>query len=210
MSHRYPFLAFQYHCTLPTSEIPPTALAFDPASPQTLLLGFPNNTLQIFDVETRQYPECFKPLCSTILPSSIDKLNDPLAGISFLADGSSNPSRKRNVVLWGSSWLVRIDLAVAAQYSIKKKNTGREKWHFNKKRKQPSGTGGPVAGGNSALANGADKSTWNSPFNVIRKYREMLMVDFLGEGEMVVVERPIIDVLQTLPPAYFKARYGSG
>ena len=45
---------------------------------------------------------------------------------------------------------------------------------------------------------------------MVMRYRDILLVDFLSAGEMVVVEKPLIDVLHTLPPAYFKARYGSG
>lgn len=46
-------------------------------------------------------------------------------------------------------------------------------------------------------------------FTFITRYRNMLGVDFLNSEEIVVIERPISDVLAELPPAYFKARYGS-
>jgi U3 small nucleolar RNA-associated protein 4 len=37
----------------------------------------------------------------------------------------------------------------------------------------------------------------------------MLFLDFLTNGELVVVERPLIDILSTLPPPYFKPKYGA-
>jgi U3 small nucleolar RNA-associated protein 4 len=43
---------------------------------------------------------------------------------------------------------------------------------------------------------------------MITHFRPMLCVDFLGPGELLVVERPLVDVLATLPPAYFKHKYG--
>lgn len=48
-----------------------------------------------------------------------------------------------------------------------------------------------------------------SDFKMITRYRPLLFVDFLEAGELVVVERPLIDVLANLPPAYFKHKYGT-
>lgn len=48
----------------------------------------------------------------------------------------------------------------------------------------------------------------DSNFKMVTHYRPILHVDFLGPGELVVVERPLVDVLATLPPAYFKPKYG--
>jgi U3 small nucleolar RNA-associated protein 4 len=44
---------------------------------------------------------------------------------------------------------------------------------------------------------------------IITRFRPTLMVDFLGAGELVVVERPLVDVLAGLPPAFFKPKYGA-
>jgi len=46
-------------------------------------------------------------------------------------------------------------------------------------------------------------------FKMVTHYRPILHVDFLDPGELVVVERPLVDVLATLPPAYFKPKYGA-
>ena len=45
-------------------------------------------------------------------------------------------------------------------------------------------------------------------FKLITHYRPLLLVDFVTPGELVVVERPLVDVLAKLPPAYFKPKYG--
>ncbi len=47
-------------------------------------------------------------------------------------------------------------------------------------------------------------------FKIVTRYRPILFADFIAPGEMVVVERPILDVLAGLPPAYFHAKYGKG
>jgi len=44
---------------------------------------------------------------------------------------------------------------------------------------------------------------------MVTHYRPILLADFVGEGELVIVERPLVDVLATLPPAFFKHKYGS-
>ena len=46
-------------------------------------------------------------------------------------------------------------------------------------------------------------------FRLVTRYRPLLWVDYMGPGELLVVERPLVDLLSTLPPAYFKATYGS-
>jgi U3 small nucleolar RNA-associated protein 4 len=46
-------------------------------------------------------------------------------------------------------------------------------------------------------------------FRLVTRYRPLLLVEYLGPGELLVVERPLVDLLSTLPPAYFKATYGS-
>ena len=46
-------------------------------------------------------------------------------------------------------------------------------------------------------------------FKLVTHYRPLLFVDFVAPGELVVVERPLVDVLAKLPPAYFKPKYGA-
>jgi U3 small nucleolar RNA-associated protein 4 len=43
---------------------------------------------------------------------------------------------------------------------------------------------------------------------MVTNYRPILALDFLGPGELVLVERPLADVLSKLPPAFFKPKYG--
>jgi len=46
-------------------------------------------------------------------------------------------------------------------------------------------------------------------YKMVTHYRPILCVDFLTSGELVVVERPLVDVLINLPPAYFRHKYGA-
>lgn len=55
-----------------------------------------------------------------------------------------------------------------------------------------------------------DESTEMTNFKVVTRYRPILYVGFVAPGEMAVVERPLVNVLAGMPPAYFKPRYGKG
>ena len=48
-----------------------------------------------------------------------------------------------------------------------------------------------------------------SNFKLVTRYRPILCADFLDAGELLVVERPLMDLLQALPPAFFKPKYGT-
>jgi U3 small nucleolar RNA-associated protein 4 len=46
-------------------------------------------------------------------------------------------------------------------------------------------------------------------FKLVTQYRQILLAEFLSPGELVVVERPLTDVLLNLPPAYYRPKYGA-
>lgn len=49
-----------------------------------------------------------------------------------------------------------------------------------------------------------------STLRVLHKYKMVLGLDFLQNGELCVVERPFMDILPELPPAFYTPRYGTG
>jgi U3 small nucleolar RNA-associated protein 4 len=57
--------------------------------------------------------------------------------------------------------------------------------------------------------NRIQSATPRPSFNIITRYRPMLFADFLGPNELVVVERPLVDLMSALPPAFFKSKYGT-
>jgi len=52
------------------------------------------------------------------------------------------------------------------------------------------------------------KTPSNNNFKIINKYHPILSLDFM-EGELVVIERPWVKVLQNLPATLFRHRYGT-
>jgi U3 small nucleolar RNA-associated protein 4 len=162
-----------------------------------------NNTLQVFDVEARQFAEWSHAL-SQASTSPFSHLHDPLLGISFDPDVTPGPDAdvERRVLLWGSSWMCKVKLAAPLGL------VGP-----SKKRRRESRRHSVVANAvtqNSVETSLVTRNTEDDPnFHLVTRYRPLLLVDYVGPGELLVVERPLVDLLSTLPPAYFKATYGS-
>lgn len=188
------------------------------------MLAFPNNTIQVFDVESREFP-AWAQAVNEQLPHNISRLQDPIVGIAFILDdvtdsieaSSARGSRRsmslasdrhnpRNVILWGGSWLCKVDLKGDAALNPCRPGLGSIR-----KRKQslipPPGVKKDAA---STAQAGAEKEALDQrPTQVVTKYRDIMLVDFLGPREMIVVERPAVDILQNLRPAFYKPKYGS-
>ncbi|KAG7099464.1 hypothetical protein E1B28_001314 [Marasmius oreades] len=178
--------SLQHHCLLPSFSHPAQCLAFDPSRPSHLLLAFPNNTFQIYDVEARQFPVWAHELTSH-LPRRFTTIHDALVGVAFAPISSS--SSHNYVVFWGATWLCKINLDDPGSIQA------------SRKRRRESAKGGSPQN--------PDSSHWEKRVKMITQYRPLLLVDFIAEGELVVVERPLVDVLGTLPPAFFKHKYGA-
>ncbi|KAJ7107652.1 WD40-repeat-containing domain protein [Mycena crocata] len=180
----------QHHCTLPSFPQAAQTISFDPSQPNILILAFPNNTIQVYDVESKQFPSWAKEICNN-LPKRLRRTHDHILGVAFdpvnagpSLKASAGPSPPRYVLLWGSTWMCKIKLD----------DSGARPGH--KKRRRES-------------AKVETPSEDHVNFKMITHYRPILHVDFLAPGELVVVERPLVDVLATLPPAYFVHRYGA-
>ncbi|KAG1810129.1 WD40 repeat-like protein [Suillus plorans] len=185
--------SIQYHTTLPSLPLPPSVLVFLPDNPQILLAVLPNNTIHIFHVEHGEVPTWGREFNSR-LPKQFLSAPDPVIGVAFeplpLSDGEMTgiapPSTKpKEAIFWGSSWLCKLELDWEGKY------TGQSR----KRRRQT----GPVAVGEMAS---------ERKLRMVTNYRPILALDFLGPGELVLVERPLADVLSKLPPAFFKPKYG--
>lgn len=174
---------------LPSFLKPVQALCFDHVHPNILMMAFPDNTLQVYDVESRQFPTWGKELCSN-LPRRLSHAHDPILGMTFDPARPSTAASSRHVLFWGSTWICKLSLTSSVGDSHNKKRR-RE----NMKRSAPP------------PAPGVDDSSRDC--KMITHFRPILFVDFLTAGELVVVERPLADVLSTLPPAYFRHKYGA-
>lgn len=81
---------------------------------------------------------------------------------------------------------------------------------MNKKRRRDGKRYAPDARVEVSLEeSGGSKPVQQQNFKLVTHYRPILFVDFIAPAELVVVERPLVDVLAKMPPAYFKPKYGA-
>ncbi|EEB95680.1 hypothetical protein MPER_05309, partial [Moniliophthora perniciosa FA553] len=113
-----------------------------------------SDTLQIYDVETRQFPAWSREL-SNHLPRRFTTIHDALLGVAFAPVVSQSSSRL--VIFW-----VPIPHANVVEESTKEPSAVKD-----------------------------DSPHWEHKVKVITQYRPLLLVDFVGEGELIVVERPL-------------------
>ncbi|KAI0639180.1 WD40 repeat-like protein [Trametes polyzona] len=215
-THVFNLDAVQHHCALPSLPRAIHALAFDTSAPSTLVLGLADNALEVYDVEARQFPRWARPLVQG-LPQRFTRLHDPVLGVAFdpgarPGTGASAGSGEegaphlppRTALFWGATWLCKVNLAErAGPGAFEKRRRGKRK-----AMDPPPNANGRVE---VQVDDGAGEQQQQHPrnFKLVTHYRPLLFVDFVAPGELVVVERPLVDVLAKLPPAYFKPKYGA-
>ena len=178
-----------HHSSLPSFPQPAHALAFVPSSPSLLILGFANNSIEVYDVEARQFPAWSRALCAG-LPKRFTHLHDAILGVTLAPTSaeSTTDQGSENVLalFWGATWLCKVQFDAPVGWG-----------GFEKKRRRRRIEGAE-----------RDRGVAHN-FKLITQYRQILLAEFLAGGELVVVERPLMDVLAGLPPPYFKPKYGA-
>ena len=114
-------------------------------------------------------------------------------------------------VIWGANWVAKIDLEVlrrsggstatvnGLKSSSSKKGQGRRE--ADRKRAREDDDDLVVA----AAQNGAADAPKPLDIRVTRRYQPLVLFDFVGQGELVAVERTWFDVARNLPQAWQKA-----
>ncbi|KAG8220082.1 WD40 repeat-like protein [Butyriboletus roseoflavus] len=208
--------SIQYHGALPSLPHPPNVLTFTPEKPHILMIVLPNNTIHVFDVERSEVPAWAYDLNSRI-PKQLFNTSDPVLGVIFepgptlpssaLVNGDlemtdvlqknsgphSTTFSQKEAIFWGSSWLCKLKLDWLGKYTEQRKRRKSEARHPTQEHQ-----GAPTFAPHPDLQN----------LRMVTHYRPILALDFVGPGELVLVERPLVDVLSKLPPAFFKPKYG--
>jgi len=185
----------QHHCVLPSFRQPVHSLTFKSSNPNILIITFPSNSFQIFDVESCVFPEWSKKLVNS-LPKRFTHIHDPILGVTFDPAATAADPNSQRALFWGSTWICRVTM------------NEQTNWTMSKKRMRESAFN-PNGDDPAQKIDVPLEEQQSNNFKMVTHYRPILHVDFLGTGELVVVERPLVDVLATLPPAYFKPKYGA-
>ncbi|KAG8955807.1 U3 small nucleolar RNA-associated protein [Tulasnella sp. 408] len=177
--------SLQHHCTLPSFERPIRDMKFHSDSPQILVLAQVNNSIQVFDVESRTFPGWAKNV-TTNLPEKFKGLKPGVEGLLFVKDLSS-ATTKHQLLAWGWNWIckIKLDGPMAKRGKSKKSRSGwipKDEWDLER-----------------------------DSLNIFSGYRHMLGVAPLGGNEVVVVERPALDLMMIdgLPPSFYKHKFGT-
>ncbi|OCH96584.1 YVTN repeat-like/Quino protein amine dehydrogenase [Obba rivulosa] len=194
-THVFNLDSVQHHCVLPSFPQPVHALAFTPSHPHTLVLALANNSLHVYDVEARAFPRWARAF-SAALPQRFAHLHDSVLGVAL---DPAPPAGKRHALFWGATWLCKVVLDAPPGWC-----------GFDKKRKRKSTVQPPPpeTPGRGPGQDVQEDAHGGRNFKMITHYRPILFVEFMEPSELLVVERPLPDVLATLPPPYFKAKYG--
>lgn len=192
------------------------------SSDTLLILSHSDATIGVFDVEARHFAPWASHLAQrSELPRRWTALHDCVLGIEIEPPGqgsaipsSSQATDSRHALFWGSTWLCRVTLDAPAGWGDFLKKRRRDASPVRSKQKQKpkpkQGRGAerfPPGADHDAEEHLDDEGPTN--FKLVSRYRPILRAGFLGPGELAIVERPLVDVLRTLPPAFFKPRYGS-
>ena len=109
------------------------------------------------------------------------------------------------LVIWGANFTASLRLP---SLSVQQGEIGSSQRDRALKRPVPDATDTTVPeAAVEATAPIAD-SIGLKALKISRKYDSLLSVGYAKYGELVVVERPMIDLLPSLPPAFYSRQYG--
>ncbi|KAI0786033.1 WD40 repeat-like protein [Abortiporus biennis] len=200
-THVFNLDSLQHHSILPSFPISISTLSFSPNNPNILIIGLSNNEVWIYDVEEKTFPGWGKGLLGL---ERLKGLKDEILGVTFDSGGGLTTKKSpTSALFWGSTWLCKIQLDGGSKSGLGSSNRAG----FDKKRRRDrDGKRHPP---HQQPLDEHSQQTGQQNFKLITHYRPILFVDFIEPGELVVVERPLVDVLAKLPPPYFKPKYGA-
>lgn len=223
----------QLHALLPTLPTAPVALAFTPTHP-LLLLVHPNNSIQFYHLDARRLVTPTQQV--SVLNSRLRGLHAAVEGAAFEPTRSAPKASK--LVLFAHDWLAtaRLDLdlvaraagarrgstgsvasADAAAPAMSSKSLRRKRAREAREQLEvfaassPASSDGPASPTASLARAVLTPSSANDPEFVkiaTDRFRAVVAVDWLAEGELMLAERPYADFVGELPPAFWTGTYG--
>lgn len=145
------------------------------------------------------------------MPDSVKSLHDPVIGLATDSTlGGIEGVGARNILLWSSTWILRVRLASPSTAGANSKKN-------KKKRALVDAIAAAAASESADIATDGADADMDAPakddtgrFKLTQTFRPLIGLGFVGENEMVVVERPWLDLVKDLPASYFKAgKYGT-
>ncbi|KAI9476039.1 MAG: WD40-repeat-containing domain protein [Benjaminiella poitrasii] len=172
----------KHHLQLPQGSVPHTALSFNDFRPNELLVALATNAFYIYDVEHKRLTN-WSSIHQDMSKSRLLEQRDRIRGVMY------NPADKDKMILYGSGYMCLVDIEdkPVAKKLGKRKNSSID------------------------VAKPEEKNTDSDmpSISISYQYQQILYGGFIGENQMVMVERPKFSVLENLPPSFYKAHFGA-
>lgn len=176
---------------LPSAEFEPT-----------LMLALPSNALICFGLVSRRFENWAQPL-SSLLSNTLMDIREPVLGITFepARDESKGQTRKAAehvAIVWGANWVAKIDLEKLRNADSVTAVRGEKASKLPIRREVDRKRARDEVDDETQTAVKLD-------IRVSRKYQPLVLFDFVGQGELVAVERTWFDVSKGMVDAFVKS-----
>lgn len=194
-----------FHGQLPTAGRPITAIAFHPDN-RSLVIARSDNTFSIFKVRSLELSGWSQDY-STALPNSLLAHPEKIISIAF------DRARPLSVFLVTSSAVCHVDLnkgvldaGSGAAGDIKDQSpVGRKRGRQSKRK----GDGVVGSAGPRSKRRRSENGSTTGNFRMLKRFRPLQFFGSIGPSEMVAVETPWLDVVNSLPPPVYRHKYGT-
>ncbi|XP_063801989.1 U3 small nucleolar RNA-associated protein 4 homolog [Pseudophryne corroboree] len=170
----------KFRCSVPQYTSPPTAISIHPST-NNLVMAHADQQVLEFSITQKQYTDWSRRVLQHGLHRDWQERDTPITGITF------NPSRPGDILMHDNYMFCVLDKSL------------------------------PLPDDKTALVNQISlkhlseraRRSQAHAFKITRKYQPLLFMDLLDDGELVLVERPIRDILAQLPPPMKEKKFGT-
>ncbi|KAG8437525.1 hypothetical protein GDO86_008291 [Hymenochirus boettgeri] len=167
-------------CSVPRYSCAPTAINIHPST-NNLVIAYADQQLMEFNITHREYTDWGRRVLQNGLHRDWVERDTPIMGISF------NPSRPEYILMHDNYMFCVLDKSLPLpddKTPILNQNTLK------------------------CLSLSARKSQAHA-FKITKKFQPLLFMDLLSNGELVLLERPLNDILRKLPPPMKQKKFGT-
>ncbi|KAG9474965.1 hypothetical protein GDO78_003435, partial [Eleutherodactylus coqui] len=170
----------KYVCSVPQYSSPPTAMSICPST-ENLVIAHADQQILEFNIAEKQYTHWSRKVLQHGLHRDWLERDTPITGITF------NPSKPEHILMHDNYMFCVLDKSLPLP---------NDKTSLTNQRSLKS------------LSEKMRRSCAHA-FKITREYKPLLFMDLLDDGELVMVERPLVDILSQLPPPIKLKKFGT-
>lgn len=170
----------KYECSVPKYSSPPTAISIHPTT-NNLVIAHADQQVLEFSIAQKQYTDWSRKVLQHGLHRDWLERDTPITGITF------NPSRPEHILMHDNYMFCVLDKSLPLP-------DDKTPLVNQKSLKQ--------------LSESARRSHAHA-FKITKRFQPLLFMDLLDDGELVLVERPLIDILTRLPPPMKQKKFAT-